>query len=132
MVETIVPELLSEVELSAQYIEDSAELQGILRETIRYSDSKELKTSKTFESKKGPERRGRPVGEILTVYSDQSRDEASGSLAGMLPLSLRDEDVVDPLKVRKGGKQVTERSKRELLMLELRRKGSYSFERLVL
>ena len=132
MVETIVPELLSEVELSAQYIEDSAELQGILRETIRYADSKELKTSKSFEPKKGPERRGRPVGEILTVYSDQSRDEASGSLAGMLPLSLRDEDVVDPLKVRKGGGRVTERSKRELLMLERRQKGSYSFEKLVL
>lgn len=132
MVETIIPELLSEVELSAQYIEDSAELQGILRETMRYSQSRESILRKDTGSVPRPGKEGQPIGEILTIYSEHWVDEATSSLAGMLPLSLRDEDFIDPIRVRKGGGQVSKRSKRETLMLEARQKGPYSFERLIL
>ena len=132
MVEGIIPDLLSEVELSAQYIEDSAELQGILRETLRFSYSQDLQLRQKTAATKEPRKAGRSIGEIVTVYSEHPDDEATDNTIGMLPLSLRDDGVVDPVRVRKGGGQVSERSKREMLMLEGRQKGSYSFERLIL
>ena len=132
IIESIIPELLSEVELSAHYIEESAELQGILRETLRYSQSRERKLRKTAGSMPGSGEKSHTIGEIVTVYSGHSEDEATSSLAGMLPLSLRDEYTVDAVRVRKGGGQLSERSKREMLALEGRQKGAYSFERLIL
>ena len=132
MVESIIPELLSEVELSAQYIEDSAELQGVLRETMRYSQSRESKVRKDTDQMPGSGKEGQLVGEILTICPEHAEGETTSSLAGMLPLSLRDEDFVDPKTVRKGGGQISQRSKREMLMLKGRQKGAYSFERLIL
>jgi hypothetical protein len=129
--ESIIPDLLSEMTLATQYIEESADLQGILRETLRYAESQETATSerKAITDKSDDPRRR---GEIVTLYAQRTEDEDINGMPSALPLSLRVEDAIAPTRKRKGGGQVRERSQREILMLQHRQKGPYSFERLVL
>jgi hypothetical protein len=126
----IIPDLLSEVELSAQYIEESAELQGVLRETLRYCMSRASKTSQ--RTVKAETTSSHKMGEIVSMYSENAEDGTVAGLAGTLPLSLRDDEHLDSVRVRKGGGRVSARSTREMLMLEGRQKGPYIFERLIL
>ena len=130
-IQSIIPDLLSEVELSTQYIEESVELQGIVRETLRYVQSRESNIDRT-KSKDNYKHGRHEMGEFTTLYSQDVDDETNNGLAGMLPLSLKDEDVIDPIKMRKGGGQIKQRSARETLMLEARQKGPYTFERLII
>lgn len=131
LIERIIPDLLSEISLATQYIEESADLQGILRETLRYAESHQPqgRGQKALESTK---LKGGRVGEIATLYAQRTEDEELSGLPGALPLSLRADEAIKATKVRRGGGQTKGRSVRETLMLESRQMGPYRFERLVL
>lgn len=131
-VESIVPELVSEISRALQFVEETTELQGILRETLRYHESlfrhSGTKTSRPIGD---VDNFGQQTGRIVNLYSESTED-GDVNVTGALPLSLGADNVVSPLKVRKGGAQVTKRSNREILIMESRQKGSYSFDRLIL
>lgn len=129
--ETIIPELLTEIELSAEYIEQSTGLQGILRETLRYSQSRGLEGMQQRDTAVDAGRH-QPLGEIISIYSAHPQDEGIDGSSGVLPLSLKDEQIVDSRRVRKGGGQISIRSQRQQLMMEGRQRELYSFERLLL
>jgi len=133
-VESIIPELVSEVTRVTQSLEEAAELTGILRETLRYTESVQRhREAGGRGAHQGLDLISRPQpGSIVTLYSEQAEGDGRTSTVGILPLSLRAERAVSPRKVRKGGGQVSKRSAREVLMLESRLKGRYAFERLIL
>ena len=129
-VEMLVPDLFTEISLATQYIEEHTELLGILRETLRYAESQQT----MFPQKKSIDQlnESQGKGEIVTLYAQRTDDEEINGLPGALPLSLRVEDAINPMRVRRGGGQVRQRSQREMLMLQNRQNGPYTFERLVL
>jgi len=134
VVSKIIPEIKSEVSRAELALEEAAYLQGILRETLRYTASTQQKYGfGTKPSISSPENLNQQrSGMVVTLYTEpQEEDDAEGS-SNVLPLSLRKEDVINPIKVRKGNGRVTKRSVRETAMLESRHKGAYSFERIIL
>lgn len=131
LIEKIIPDLLSEISLATQYIEESADLQGILRETLRYAEFQQPQVRSKTPSNSTGNKPGQ-VGEITTLYAQRTEDEDINGLPGALPLSLRADEAIKLTKVRRGGGQMKQRSEREMLILENRRKGPYTFERLVL
>ncbi|ETN41898.1 uncharacterized protein HMPREF1541_03837 [Cyphellophora europaea CBS 101466] len=130
-IERIFPDLLSEISLATQYIEESADLQGLLRETLRHAEAQEPTVHSNDANRAKGLQTGRP-GQIVTIYEQRTEDDAISDLPGALPLSLRADGAFEAIKVRRGGGQVTQRSERETLMLENRQKGPYTFERLFL
>lgn len=132
-VDSIIPDLLSEIASTKESLEDAAELQGILRETLRYYESFEKNQQGGARSNLGigMELEQRP-GTIVTLYSEAG-DGIDGQGEGRsLPLSLAVDTTVTSNKVRRGGGQIRSRSVREKSMLRQRQKGPYSFERLIL
>lgn len=132
-VDSIIPDLLSEIASTKESLEDAAELQGILRETLRYYESFEKNQEGGARSNLGigMEDEQRP-GTIVTLYSEAA-DGIDGQGEGRsLPLSLTVDTTVSSNKVRRGGGQIRSRSVREKSMLRQRQKGPYSFERLIL
>ena len=130
----IVPDLSTEITHATQSLEDATELQGVLRETLRYEESVRKHQSAGGRMPiAGPEATldQRP-GTIVTLYSEAREGGDSLQVQGGLPLALRVDNVVNPLKVRKGGGQVSKRSISQIKMLESRNKGQYQYERLVL
>jgi hypothetical protein len=130
----IIPELVTEITHTKQGLEDASELQGILREAIRYQESirrRQAAGAHMPNHDAGLASRERS-GAIVTVYSEALEGEESLGLGPSLPLSLKIEHVVKPMKIRKGGGQIKQRTIRQKRMLERRMKGQYSFERLVL
>lgn len=129
----IVPELLTEITNTKQGLEDTSELQGILREVLRYATS--MKRQRAAGARiplppTGDDSRQRP-GAIMTLYTEVNEGEDSFQ-PGPLPLSLKVENAVSATKLMKDGR-VKKRSIRQKRMLERRNKGGqYSFERLVL
>ncbi|OCT44737.1 hypothetical protein CLCR_05717 [Cladophialophora carrionii] len=133
-VDTLIPELVTEVTNTKQSLDDVAELQGILREALRYQESVQKQRAagaRTRAHTASNASQQRP-GAIVTVYSEAVEGEETLQAGSMLPLSLKAQDVVTAGKIRKGGGQVKPRSIRQKRMLERRAKGGYSFERLVL
>lgn len=130
----IVPDLVTEITHTKQSLEDVAELQGILRETLRYQES--MQKHKDAGARIPHQALGRASepqpGTIVTLYSEAVEGGAGLQTGYGLPLGLRVENVVSPVKIRKGGGQKSKRSIRQMGMLERRQKGQYSFERLVL
>lgn len=131
LIERIIPDLLSEISLATQYIEESADLQGILRETLRYAESHRPPNRGQAALRNQKSKAGR-AGEISTLYSQRIEDEDINGLPSALPLSLRADEIVHATKTRKGGGQKRERSERDILSRQNRQKGPYTFERLVL
>lgn len=130
-IEKMVPELLTEVISASQAVEDSALLQGILRETLRYAESVERQPFEVRSKVENKATNSVGKGQIVTLYSEPESAEP-GSLSGSaLPLSLKAEQDIEKFKVRKGG-QMQRRSAREMGMLKDRLKSPYSFERLEL
>jgi hypothetical protein len=132
-VDSIIPDLVSEIASTKESLEDVAELQGILRETLRYYESFEKHQDGSTRSNQGigQEHEQRP-GTIVTLYSETA-DGVDGDGEGRsLPLSSGADTAINPTKTRKGGGQRTSRSSRQKSMLRQRQKGPYSFERLVL
>ena len=130
----IIPELAAEITNTKQSLEDVAELQSILREALRYQESVQRKQAAGGRLRPydmGNSSQQRP-GAIMTIYSEAVEGEEGLQPDSALPLSLRVEHIVNPVKVRKGGGQVKQRSVWQKKMLERRNKGQYSFERLVL
>ncbi|KIW21104.1 hypothetical protein PV08_01683 [Exophiala spinifera] len=130
----IIPDLVTEITHATESLVDATELRGILRETLRYEES-----IRKHESAGGRLQVGGPAarltqqpGKIVTLYSENTKEDDGFQLRGGLPLALRAENVISPYKVRKGGGQVLKRSAREMSMLKSMSKGQYSFERLVL
>lgn len=130
----IVPDLVTEILHATQSLGDAAELQGILRETLRYEESmrKHQAVGARLSVQGRETRMDQQSGGIVTVYS-----EAFDAYEGLqnrecLPLTLRADDMISAVKVRKGGGQASKRSRRETDMLERRQKGQYSYERLIL
>ena len=131
----LLPDLASEVALACEGVQDASRLQGVLREAIRYAESSQIQQ---------PSRVIAPVvkdvapaeqqpGTIVTLYSEPRPEQNDvGATGGFLPLSLHGDQGVSKTKIRKGGGQVIERSKREILGLQNRNVGIYSFQRLVL
>ncbi|KAI1615125.1 hypothetical protein EDD37DRAFT_629880 [Exophiala viscosa] len=130
----IVPDLATEITHATQSLEDATELQGFLRETLRYEESVRKHQSAGGQMPiAGPEATlDQQPGTIVTLYSEASEGGDSLQVQGGLPLALRVDNVVNPLKVRKGGGQVSKRSVSQIKMLESRNKGQYQYERLVL
>lgn len=128
----IVPELLTEITNTKQGLEDTSELQGILREVLRYSTSMQRQRAAGARiplPPTGDNSRQRP-GAIVALYTEVNEGEDSFQ-PGPLPLSLKVENAVSPTKLMKDGR-VKKRSIWQKRMLERRNKGQYSFERLVL
>ncbi|KAK4936291.1 hypothetical protein LTR10_022819 [Elasticomyces elasticus] len=130
----IVPDLATEITHATQSLEDATELQGVLRETLRYEESvRKHQSAGGRMPVTGPEASlDQQPGTILTLYSEASEGDDSLQVQGGLPLALHVDNVVNPLKVRKGGGQVSKRSVSQKKMLESRNKGQYQYERLVL
>ncbi|EXJ84822.1 hypothetical protein A1O3_05495 [Capronia epimyces CBS 606.96] len=130
----IVPDLVTEITHAQRSLEDVTELQGILREVLRYQESLQKYRDAGARIPHGGHQAGseQQTGTIVTLYSEASEGGDGLRNGEGLPLSLRAENVINPLKTRKGGGQVSKRSAREMNMLERRQKGQYSFERLVL
>ncbi|EXJ75270.1 uncharacterized protein A1O5_01966 [Cladophialophora psammophila CBS 110553] len=131
----IVPELVTEITHTKQNLEDVAELQGILRETLRYQES--LRKQQAAGARLPIYGTGLAVsnqrpGAIVTLCSETVEGEDDLQLGPGLPLSMKVENVVSPVKIRRGGGQLQHRTIRQKRMLERRNKGQYSFERLVL
>ena len=129
--EDVIPDLLSEVSLATQAAEESANMHGTLRETLRYSQSDKpgrRHGKNRLEESLPPQQ----AGEIITLYTEKMEDEDVNGQEGVLPLGLHAEDGISQVKARKGGGQLLKRSLRHTLMLESRQRGAYSFERLVL
>jgi hypothetical protein len=134
--EKLIPDLKSEVSFAFEGMQETNHLQGLLREVIRYGDSVQGSNHShvtTPQSQQlnfeGQQKRGT----IVTLYSEANVDQ--GDVDGrewLLPLSLRANNVVSETKVRKGGGQISKRSRRDILKLRDRNVGKYSFERLVL
>lgn len=132
-VDSIIPDLASEIASTKESLEDAAELQGILRETLRYYESMEKHqrgSSRPIQGiGQGSEQRS---GTIVTLYSETA-DGVDGDGEGRsLPLSLKADNAISSTKARRGGGEQKYRSSREKSMLRQRQKGPYSFERLVL
>lgn len=134
--EKLIPELKSEVSFAFEGMQETNHLQGLLREVIRYGDSTQGSNhghvTKPQSQQPNLEGQQKP-GTIVTLYSEAKVDQ--GDVDGrewLLPLSLRANNVVSETKVRKGGGQVSKRSRRDILRLQDRNVGKYSFERLVL
>lgn len=134
--EKLIPDLKSEISFAFEGMQETNHLQGLLREVIRYGDSVQgsnhshvTKPQSQQPNLEGQQKRGT----IVTLYSEGNVDQ--GDVDGrewLLPLSLRANNVVSETKVRKGGGQVSKRSRRDILRLQDRSVGKYSFERLVL
>ncbi|EXJ94444.1 hypothetical protein A1O1_02840 [Capronia coronata CBS 617.96] len=130
----IVPDLVTEITHAQQSLEDVTDLQGIVREALRYQESLQ-KYRDAGARLPNDRRRGgteQSAGTIVTLYSETTEGRDGLRNGDGLPLSMRAERVIIPLKIRKGGGQVSKRSAREMNMLERKQKGQYSFERLVL
>merc|ERR1711964_730943 len=108
-IERIFPDLLSEISLATQYIEESADLQGLLRETLRHAEAQEPTVHSNDANRAKGLQTGRP-GQIVTIYEQRTEDDAISDLPGALPLSLRADGAFEAIKVRRGGGQVTQRS----------------------
>ena len=134
--EKLIPELKSEVSFAFEGMQETNHLKGLLREVIRYGDSAHGSNHShvTKPQSQQPNLEGQQKsGTIVTIYSEARVDQ--GDVDGhewLLPLSLRANNVVSETKVRKGGGQVSKRSRRDILRLQDRNVGKYSFERLVL
>lgn len=132
IMQRVVPELLSEVAAACQGVEDSTTLQGLVRETLRYSESIERQP---FEVRRKNQiiasGKGAVKGQIVTLYAEPEVDDGGIESGPALPLSLKAAEDLSGLKVRKGG-QTVRRSAREMGVLKDRLKSAYSFERLVL
>ena len=128
----IVPDLMSEIAAACRGVEDSTALQGILRETLRYVESVEKQPFEVRKKMEGKLDKTKVIkGQIVTLYAEPEIGESSMSTGTALPMSLKAEEDISGIKVRKGG-QMTKRSAREIGMLRDRLKSAYSFERLVL
>ena len=128
----IVPELVSEIKHTKESLEDVLELQGILREALRYQQSVQKQQAAGARIPILGASAQPHAGAIVTVYSEAVEGQENLQPGPTLPLGLKVEGIVSPAKVRKGGGQVKQRSFRQKRMLERRTKGQYSFERLVL
>ena len=131
-VETVIPDLLSEISLATQAAEESSDIHGTLRETIRYIESDKPSKRQSRSHFKQIEPTQQHPGEIITLYSENMEDDLPSEATALLPLSLHADDTISPIRLRKGGGQTSTRSLRHTLALESRQKGLYSFERLVL
>ncbi|KAH0834410.1 hypothetical protein FOPE_03563 [Fonsecaea pedrosoi] len=131
----IIPDLVTEITHAKQSLEDVAELQGILRETLRYQESMRKQQAAgarvPFYGTGLPAPNPRP-GAIVTLYSETAEGEEDLQPGPGLPLSLKVENVVSAVKIRNGGGQLKHRTVRQKKMLERKNKGRYSFERLAL
>lgn len=132
IMQRVVPELLSEVAAACQGVEDSTMLQGLVRETLRYSESVERQP---FEVRQKNEimsaGKGAIKGQIVTLYAEPEVDDGGIESGPALPLSLKAAEDLSGSRVRKGG-QTVKRSAREMGLLKDRLKSAYSFERLIL
>ncbi|KEF54101.1 uncharacterized protein A1O9_09896 [Exophiala aquamarina CBS 119918] len=132
-VDSIVPDLASEIASTKESLEDAAELQGILRETLRYCESLEKHHRGTSRPVQGiGQQSEQRRGTIVTLYSETIYGVDGEGEGRSLPLSLRAENAISETKVRRGGGEPKYRSSRQKSMLKQRQKGPYSFERLVL
>ena len=142
--QTLIPELKSEVSLALTSIQEASYLSGLTRELLRYAnttrqydDSHPHMPRLTHESMSLADATQQKPGTIVTLYTERPEDilsEAGRLGSGALPMNLKDETFVSNTKLRKGagGIEVT-RSERERLHLKGRTSvGVYSFERLVL
>lgn len=132
----LIPDLKSEVSFAFEGMQETNHLQGLLREVIRYADSVQVsgnghvaRSSFRQAPLEGPQK----PGTIVTLYNEPRVDQGDvEGRGGLLPLGLRADNVISEIKVRKGGGQVSKRSMRDILKLQDRHVGQYSFERLVL
>jgi hypothetical protein len=131
----IIPELVTEIANTKQSLDDVAEVQGTIRESLRYHQSitkHQNCGARVTHHPNGILTEHQQPGSIITIYAEPTNGDANMQNGACLPLSLKVDNVVDPLKVRKGGGQVMKRSVRQKMMLERRMVGEYAFERLVL
>ncbi|OAP65765.1 hypothetical protein AYL99_01737 [Fonsecaea erecta] len=131
----IIPDLVTELTHTKQSLEDVSELQGILRETLRYQES--MRKQRAAGARIPVYGTGLPAsdqhpGAIVTLYTETVEGEDDLPPGPGLPLSLKVANVITPVKIRKGGGQLSHRTLRQKRMLEARNKGRYSFERLAL
>ena len=135
--ERLIPELRSEVSFAFEGMQETNHLQGLLREVIRYADSTQTggegyATNHPFPEHAHLDAQQKP-GTIVTLYTEPTPDQGDvEGRGGLLPLSLRGNKIVSQTKVRKGGGQVSRRSRRDILKLQDRNVAQYSFERLMM
>ena len=133
--ENLLPDLASEVALACEGLQDTSRLQGVLREAIRYAESSHIQQSSVVTAPvvQNINAAEQQPGTIVTLYSEPRPEQGEGGVTGgFLPLSLHGKEGASKTKIRKGGGQVVERSNREILGLQDRNVGNYSFQRLVL
>ena len=135
--ERLIPELRSEVSFAFEGMQETNHLQGLLREVIRYADSTQIGKDGFAANHPFPEHvhldAQQKSGTIVTLYTEPTQDQGDvEGRGGLLPLSLRANNIVSQTKVRKGGGQVSRRSRRDILKLQDRNVARYSFERLMM
>jgi hypothetical protein len=134
--EKLIPDLKSEISFAFEGMQETNHLQGLLREVTRYANSMQMSEEDhvTHSPSKHSSLQGHHTpGTIVTLYTEPKADQGDVEGRGaLLPLSLRANDVISETKVRKGGGQVSKRSRRDIMKLKDRNVGVYSYERLVL
>jgi hypothetical protein len=134
--EQLIPDLKSEISFAFESMQETNHLQGLLQEVLRYANSARM--SNNGHVKHSPSTHSLPEGQenrgtIITLYTEPKVDQGDVEGQGrFLPLSLRADNVISTTKVRKGGGQVSRRSRRDIQKLQERNVGNYAFERLVL
>ena len=133
-VEEIVPDLKSEIARTASTLDGLVAMQNTLRELVRYAESKRSLSSGSTDVLQHNRHSSamHKRGTIMTLYSEASEEQGDpDAQGGMLPLSLKSEEVSE-VKVRKGGGQTMHRTNRELYALRGQQVGRYSLDRITL
>lgn len=131
-VQSLIPELSSEVSRAVEALQDITSLRGFLRETLRFVESADNGRHQAITTvTDGDVSRSKKFGSILTLYTEPVFGGSAMNNAALLPLGLRTEGMIDKHKVRKGNGSVLKRSEREMGMLQERLRGPYALERLV-
>ncbi|RMD45034.1 hypothetical protein DV735_g207, partial [Chaetothyriales sp. CBS 134920] len=95
--EAVISDLLSEVSLATDSAEESAHMQGTLRETLRHHQSEEAAQGKVKLLLQGPGY-GHRRGTLTTLYSEDTEGPDIGGHAAILPLGLAANDGVSSAK----------------------------------
>ena len=133
-VESIIPELRSEIGRAIKTLDDLLALQNTLQENVRFAES--LRGTAGQSQHRDLSTRDQTLvqkpGSITTIYKELTGEHGEvEASSGILPLSLKG-DEVSLFKKQQNGNAASRRSKRELQVLRSRKVPQYSVDRLVL
>jgi len=117
----LITSLKLEVGAALEGIEEAKYLNGLISETIRYSDQVHKVQRRKAEDSSEKKRKGKPSRPIIVPVGEQER---------MLPLGLKTDQLISFQRIGAGG-EIQERTKRDIGHLKSQKVGKYTLERIV-